>query len=168
MTRHRVAVFALLLAAAACGVPGRGGGSGEDGAGEAGSPGPELVVAGCYRFSEAPANQVLGLPWGIVLEREPLAEGWPLVERFPGVRRARTLSSPTRRTDHPFAYWRPLAGDSLEVGHPGGGGLALVLAPTDDGLGGRGRSTGDALRPGEAPGPRGPRPVRAERIPCPE
>lgn len=145
-------------------------GAGEGGEGAEGAEGAALAQAspaGCYRFEETEGSDALGLPWGVILEEEALGEGWPLMGRFEDVRRARTLASETRTTDHPFGYWRPVPGDSIEIGYPGGGGVTLTVAPTDDGFAGRGRGAGDALRPGEAPGPRPAHPVEGLRVSCP-
>lgn len=145
-------------------------GGGEGGEGAEGSETEALAqasLAGCYRFQETAGSDALGLPWGVVLEDEPLGEGWPLMDRFEEVHRARTLASETRRADHPFGYWRPIPGDSIEIGYPAGGGVTLTVAPTEGGFAGRGRGAGDAMRPGETPGPRPARPVEAERTPCP-
>nr|NIP58840.1 hypothetical protein [Gemmatimonadota bacterium]NIR79223.1 hypothetical protein [Gemmatimonadota bacterium]NIT87884.1 hypothetical protein [Gemmatimonadota bacterium]NIU31739.1 hypothetical protein [Gemmatimonadota bacterium]NIU36356.1 hypothetical protein [Gemmatimonadota bacterium] len=134
---------------------------------ETGTLAAQASPAGCYRFEDTTGGDALGLPWGVILEDEPLGEGWPLMDRFDDVHRARTLASETRRTDHPFGYWRPIPGDSIEIGYPGGGGVTLRVAPADGGLAGSGRGGGDAMRPGETPGPRPAQPVEAERTPCP-
>lgn len=157
---------ALLLLAPGCASSGAGEG------GE-GAEGPETAAlaqaspAGCYRFGETAGSDALGLPWGVILEEEPLGEGWPLMDRFDSVRLARTLASEARRTDHPFGYWRPVPADSIEIGYPGGGGVTLTVVPTESGLSGRGRGGGDAMRPGETPGPPPNHPVEARRVACP-
>lgn len=160
-----LALTTVLLAAACVGA-GSGNGDETGGIGAGAVPAQEPVV-GCYRFLETAGSEALGLPWGVILDEGPLEEGWPLVERFEEVRRARTATSETGRADVPFGYWRPVAGDSVEIGHPGGGGVVLVVAPADGGLAGTGRSAGDALQPGQEPGPRPSRPVRARRFECP-
>lgn len=125
------------------------------------------TLAGCYRFERNPGAEELRLPWGLLVRAEPLEEGWPLMERFDDVYAALTLESASRWIDHPFGYWRPVEGDSLQVGHPGGGGIVLVLAPREDGgLAGRGRDAGDAVRPGEDPGQRTSRAVRLDVVEC--
>lgn len=129
-------------------------------------PDPE-TLAGCYRFERNAGAEELRLPWGLLLRAEPLEEGWPLMERFDDVYTALTLESASRWIDHPFGYWRPVEGDSLQVGHPGGGGIVLVLAPREDGgLTGRGRDAGDAVRPGEDPSQRTSRSVRLDVVEC--
>jgi len=119
-------------------------------AGNAAPPGgPELP--GCYYAERNEAARVLGLPWGIELLTDSLT-GWPAIQQLAGVRQARTLT-PAGPQDHPFGYWRPLAaGDSVELGYPGGGAVLLELAVSADGhtLDGTGRALGDA-RPIGAP-----------------
>lgn len=156
---------AALLALSACAAGGSGdaGGGGADETTEAAD---RTGLPGCYRFRSDASSEALNLPWGVVLDDEPLGDAWPLMARFDDVRRARTATSPTGRADHPFGYWRPVAGDSVEIAHPGGGGLVLTMAPVAGGLEGRGRAAGDVLEPGETPGPRPSRPVSAERVEC--
>lgn len=128
---------------------------------------PGSAVAGCYQFRWDAGARALGLPWGLVLLDEPLGEGWLVARQFPAARRAETATSPTGREDHPFGYWRRTSGDSVEVGHPGGGaGFVLTLAPEGRDLVGRGAAVGDALAPGQPPGPAAPRPVVAFRVVC--
>jgi len=101
---------------------------------------------GCYQFAWNSEAARLGLPWGLVLMDEPLSEGWPIHARG-DVRSAATATSPSGRADHPFGYWLRTAGDSIEVGYPGGGGIVLVLSPEGPDLVGEGRAVGDAARP---------------------
>jgi hypothetical protein len=56
--------------------------------------------------------------------------------------------------------------DSIEIGHPGGGGVALTLAPAGRDLSGLGVAVGDAVPLGGAMGPRPPYPVIARRVTC--
>jgi hypothetical protein len=123
-------------------------------------------LVGCYQFEHDAGAKALGLPWGVVLEDAALGPGWPLVSDRPGVRRATTALSATDRADHPFGYWAPAQGDSIEIGHPGGGALVLTLTPSGQDLIGRGVAAGDAVRPGEAMGPRPSSPVVARRVLC--
>lgn len=122
-------------------------------------------LAGCYQFVRDAGAKALGLPWGFVLEDAPLGPGWPLVADRPGVRRAATALSATEREDHPFGYWAP-KGDSIEIGHPGGGGIVLTLGVVGQDLVGRGVAAGDAVPMGSAPGPRAPANVTARRVLC--
>lgn len=125
-------------------------------------------LTGCYRFERGDGSDALGLPWGIVLEDEELEGEWPIVDEFDRVREAGTLQSPSERTDHPFGYWRVTEEDSVEVGHPGGGGVTLVLGSDEEALVGGGRSAGDALAPGDESGARRTYMVRAVRVECGE
>lgn len=121
-------------------------------------------VTGCYQFEPEPAGARLGLPWGIEL-REELLEGWPGHEAS---RLARTWLTAETVADHPFGYWARSAVDSIRTGHPGGGGLDLMLAWNDEGLTGWGRAVGDVVLPDDPPGLRPPHPVRARRVACPD
>lgn len=121
---------------------------------------------GCYQFERGPGARALGLPWGVELEDVPLGPGWPLTTGIEGVRRALTETSPTERADHPFGYWRGIAADSVEIGHPGGGGVVLTLAREGQDLIGRGVAAGDAVSLGGPLGPRPPEPVVARRVLC--
>ena len=123
------------------------------------------ATAGCYQFVHDAGAKALGLPWGFVLEDAPLGPGWPLVSDRPGVLRASTALTATERADHPFGYWAP-KGDSIEIGHPGGGGIVLTLAPSGQDLIGQGVAAGDAVPMGGAMGPRPPSPVTARRVLC--
>lgn len=125
-------------------------------------------LAGCYRFERNAGAEELRLPWGLLLRTQPLEEGWPSMQRFDDVHAALTLESASRWVDHPFGYWRPTEGDSVEVGHPGGGGVVLVLAPEPegDGLAGRARDAGDVIRPGQDVPGRASHPVRLSAVEC--
>jgi hypothetical protein len=154
MTRRTLLALAPALASIAAACP------------PAGTTTAAAAPAGCYQFERDAGARALGLPWGFVLEDEPLGAGWPLVSDRPGVRRARTATSPTARADQPFGYWAPLTGDSIEIGHPGGGGVVLTLGRAGQDLVGRGVAAGDALPPGAAAGPRTPVGVVARRVLC--
>jgi len=135
-------------------------------------PNPQSAssLAGCYQFRWDAGARALGLPWGVVLLDEPLAEGWPATASLEGVQRAVTATSPTGRDDHPFGFWRPTSADSVQIGHPGGGGFTLTLAPDGPDLVGQGRAVGDAVGPGSGPAGAGTRqahPVVAHRVLCP-
>ena len=125
---------------------------------------PIVPVVGCYQIEWGRGASRLRLPWGFVLEDEPLEVGWPLLAGREGVRRALTATSPTEREDHPFGYWAPHGADSIEVGYPGGGGVVLALERRGQDLFGPGRPAGDAVRPGESPSLRVP--VVARRVLC--
>ncbi|MSR37134.1 MAG: hypothetical protein EXR95_10935 [Gemmatimonadetes bacterium] len=127
---------------------------------------PADPAVGCYQFERNAWARTLGLPWGLVLEDAGLGTGWPLLADRTDVRRAATATSPTQRADHPLGYWAPAAGDSIEVGHPGGGGLVLTLARSGRDLIGRGVAAGDAVPLGGASGPRAPVTVVARRVLC--
>lgn len=122
---------------------------------------------GCYRFEEGEGAEALRLPWGFLLKDQALEGRWPLMERFDSVWAARTLREDGEPTDHPFGYWRITPSDSVEVGHPGGGGVVLVLGEDEEALVGRGRSAGDALPPGAEPDRRA-YDIRAVRVDCSE
>jgi hypothetical protein len=122
------------------------------------------AVAGCYQFRWDEGARALGLPWGFELRTGPL-EGWPNLE---GARTAVTRPTSTSAADHPFGFWRPAQGDSIMLGHPGGGGFALTLAPAGDDLVGWGRATGDAVAPGETTPGADLHAVKALRVVCPD
>jgi hypothetical protein len=122
-------------------------------------------VAGCWQFRWDEGARTLGLPWGVVLHDEPLPGDWPLAAS-PEPMLAETATSPTGREDHPFGYWRLTEADSVEIGHPGGGGFTLTLVLEGDDLVGSGVAVGDAVRPGEPFGPRPSQPVLARRVLC--
>jgi hypothetical protein len=121
-------------------------------------------LTGCYQFERTAEARELGLPWGFELLGGALSE-WP---NLPEGRRARTRVTAERTADHPFAFWRPVAGDSIQVGHPGGGGFALSLVRDGRVLRGTARAVGDAVRFGESFQPRDPRPVVAWKVVCPD
>jgi len=131
-------------------------------------PSPQAAaLAGCYQFRWDAGARALGLPWGVVLLDEPLAEGWPLTASLEGVRRAVTATSPSGRDDHPFGFWRPTSADSVQIGHPAGGGFTLTLAPDGPDLVGQGRAVGDAVAPDQdRAGARQTHPVVAQRVLC--
>ena len=129
-------------------------------------PARTVSAAGCYQFERNDGARALGLPWGVELLAEPLGPGWPLWTDVSGVRSARTATGPVERDDHPFGYWRVTAGDSIEIGHPGGGGAVLTLGPGGQDLVGRGNAAGDAVPLGGASGDRTPAPVVARRVLC--
>lgn len=119
-------------------------------------------LTGCYQFEWTEAARELGLPWGFELLDEPFVR--------PGYEEARvavTRLSATRRADHPFQYWRPAAGDSIDLGYAGRGAFSLTLAPGGGDLFGVGVSVGDAVGLGREPD-RSPRPVTARRVLCPD
>lgn len=126
-------------------------------------PSPDEAVLGCYQFQWTEEAAELGLPWGFELLARAL-EGWG---NIPDGRVARTRVTEDVTRDHPFAYWRPVAGDSVHVGHPGGGGISLTLRPEGPDLVGTARPVGDAVAPGEDLDPRPARPVVARRVVCP-
>jgi hypothetical protein len=123
-------------------------------------------LAGCYYFQRDTVAESLRLPWGVRL-RDVALEGWPAQADREGAREATTLTGRSE-VDHPFGYWAPLPGDSIEVGYPAGGGLLLQLGVVDHDLAGTARPVGDVLQPGQEPGPRPSRNVRLVWARCPE
>lgn len=124
------------------------------------------ALVGCYQFERNAGARALGLPWGVELQESGLGPGWPLLSDRAGARRAATATSATAREDHPFAYWAPAAADSIEIGHPGGGGIVLTLAVIGADLIGAGAAAGDAVPLGGSLQPRAPVPVVARRVLC--
>jgi hypothetical protein len=121
----------------------------------------------CYYFERDAAAEALRLPWGVMLLPEPL-EGWPAIQQLPGVRPAVTLVAHEQAASFPFGYWRPLGADSLEIGHPAGGGIVLTLEAEPMRLTGTARELGDAVPPGAAPpGSRPATRVSLVRAQCP-
>lgn len=118
-------------------------------------------LAGCYYFEQDAVFQELQLPWGFRLLDQPL-EGWPALQQLEDVRVATTLTG-RDEVDHPFGYWRPLAGDSLLVGYPAGGGFSLRIELDANEM------TGSILPVGDAGlGERTARPVGIIHARCPE
>lgn len=126
---------------------------------------PTADLAGCYYFERDAAAEQLRLPWGVRLLDRPL-EGWPAIQQLEGVRVASTLTA-QGDVDHPFGFWRPLAGDSVHIGYPAGGGLSLRLAVETGGLAGTARPVGDA-RPLAGAADRPLRAVSLMHARCPE
>lgn len=122
-------------------------------------------LQGCFYFVQDETARSLRLPWGVRLLQDSL-EGWPAMANHQGVHSAATLH-PDGDRDHPFGYWRPLAGDSLEIGYPAGGGMVMRLRVGDDELAGTVRPVGDAVSLQED-GRRAPAPVTLTRALCPE
>ena len=129
------------------------------------------ALLGCWYFEQEDALQIR-LPWGVRLTQDSL-EGWPALQGLEGVRRASTLT-PSGSQDFPFGFWRlSPGGDSLDLGHPGGGGLAVdVETPAQDAsppvLAGTVRPVGDVLRSGDSSAADQPLPVRLSRARCPQ
>lgn len=121
---------------------------------------PELV--GCYQFHWDEQARELGLPWGFELLPGELA-GWSNV---PDARIALTRTGEGGTRDHPFRYWSTGEGDTVRIGHPGGGGFALALVPEGRNLVGTARPVGDVVMPGQQEPDRSPRPVMAYRVVC--
>ncbi|MDX1675075.1 MAG: hypothetical protein R3314_09805 [Longimicrobiales bacterium] len=120
---------------------------------------------GCYFFQEGEAVERFRLPAGVRLTDRPL-EGWPTVMQRGDAKVATTLTA-TGETDHPFAYWLEQPGDSLEVGYPLGGTVALDLAVGDGVLEGTVHSMSDMMSYGGG-SPPDPMAVRLERGHCPD
>lgn len=118
---------------------------------------------GCWYFDRDAAATALNLPWGIRLAGDALS-GFAGLEQRGEPRIARTLD-PDAEQDHPFGYWLPIAGDSIEIGYPAGGGMVLRVAGGDTSLSGTARAVGDVVAPG-AP-PRQTHAIRLTRAQCP-
>lgn len=118
---------------------------------------------GCWYFERDAAATALNLPWGVQLDGDALT-GWPALERRGGARVARTIQA-EGAAQHPFGYWM-MAGDSIEIGHPGGGGLLLTLDARATAMSGVATALGDAITPNSSA--RTPRAVRLTRAQCPE
>ena len=129
------------------------------------------ALLGCWYFEPESAGEEARLPWGVELTADSL-EGWPAVQSLGGVRRAATLTASGPR-DFPIGYWRPSAdGDSLNLGHPGGGGLAVDVAvparsESEPALVGTVQPVGDVVQARASNTTRQPRPVRLTRARCP-
>lgn len=121
-------------------------------------------LVGCFYFQQDTTGEIR-LPWGIRLLPDSL-QGFPAMASYEGVRQAATLT-PEGDADHPFGHWRPLAGDSIHVGYPGGGGISLRLATRPDTLSGTARGVGDAA-PVNGTLDRQQHPVTLTRARCPE
>lgn len=129
------------------------------------------ALVGCWYFEQTDGEGRVHLPWGVQLTEDSIV-GFPAVQALDGVRRAATLTS-SGEQDFPIGYWRPLAGDSLELGYPAGGGLVVHAAVPAGGvdvpvLAGTVRAVGDVVEPSD-PGrtPEEPRPVRLTWARCP-
>ena len=118
---------------------------------------------GCWYFERDAAATALNLPWGIRLSGDDLTGHAGLAAR--GEPRVAVTLDPDAERDHPFGYWLPIAGDSLEVGYPAGGGIVLRVSRGDTSFSGTARELGDAMLPGAAP--RTPHAVRLIRAQCP-
>lgn len=116
---------------------------------------------GCWYFERDEHASALNLPWGVRLAADALADA----PAHHDARAARTLQA-DGEADHPFGFWAPIAGDSILIGYPAGGGLVLRLAGGDTSMHGIARPVGDVVAPG-AP-PRAERPVHLSRAQCPE
>lgn len=158
MASHRVPPIMALAALAA------GGLLATACAGQPEQPEPR-PLAGCYYFVQDRTAEQLRLPWGVRLHDRPL-EGWPAIQQRTGVHRASTLTG-SDEVDFPFGYWIRTAGDSVEIGYPGGGGLVLELAIDDTGLRGTARPVGDALEPPATRPERTSHPVELTWAGCP-
>lgn len=149
-------LIAALLTFAGCGA----GGGASGGAVSAADRPPPL---GCYQIEWNADMARMGLPWGFELWAEPLGE-----EGDATAYRAVTRVTATRRSDVPFNVWRRIDDERIRVGYaPVGGALSLALHPEGDALVGTVQAVGDALEPGQDPGPRPPEFVRAWRVVCP-
>lgn len=122
---------------------------------------PLREVPGCYYFVQDQDARALRLPWGVRLRGHALT-GWAGSRSRGEPYGASTLTAEGEQ-DHPFGYWLETPADSIEVGHPGGGGMVLMLAREGTALTGTARPVGDAgLEPARV------RPVRLTWARCPE
>ncbi len=103
-------------------------------------PGGEL----CYRFVEGEAASTLRLPWGFALSGDSIPGMSDPGDRLA----AATLAEDGVRSDVPFGAWRPLEGDSVQVGPVVTGSLQLRLSVSDSLLSGQARPIGDVAGPG--------------------
>jgi len=117
--------------------------------------------AGCWYFERDEHATALNLPWGIRLTDREL----PDAPAHAGARAARTLQA-DGEAEFPFGFWAAIAGDSIVIGYPAGGGLLLRLAGGDTSMHGIARPVGDAIAPGGQARP--DRPVHLSRAQCPE
>ena len=115
---------------------------------------------GCWYFERDAHATALNLPWGVRLLENELADA-PAHE---DARAARTLHA-DGEAEFPFGFWAPIAGDSIVVGYPAGGGLVLRLAGGDTSMHGIARPVGDVIVPGATA--RADRPVHLSRAQCP-
>lgn len=106
------------------------------------------------------------MPAAVALDSLPL-QGWDrFAERYEKVFQARTFETPSARAgDTPFAYWRPLEGNSVVVGHPGAmAGMTLRMRERSGELGGTILAFTDVMTPGRTG--RDSTAVRIMRTPC--
>jgi len=108
--------------------------------------GPEDEL--CYRFETNEAAEALDLPHGIMLAGDAPQGLADAGDR----KRALTLTADGSRGEIPFAAWRPLNGDSLQVDPAVTGRIQLRMAATAEGLTGSGRPIGDVITPGRVDG----------------
>lgn len=158
-------VSAALWCVALASVAGCGGATGADAQVEPVPPAaPEAGEVRCWAFEENEAADALGLPWGLALMGHPVPE-----LREPGDRRAAaTLDASGTRSEVPFGSWRPLPGDSVQVGPVAMGSLQLRLAVREEGLTGVARSIGDVAGPWAEAGAGPVEGVVARPAPCPD
>ena len=108
--------------------------------------GPEDEL--CYRFETNGAAEALDLPHGIMLAGDAPQGMADAGDR----RRALTLTADGSRGEIPFAAWRLLDGDSLQVDPAVTGRIQLRMVATSEGLTGSGRPIGDVITPGREDG----------------
>lgn len=131
-------------------------------------------LIGCYQVTVHPDGTEAdraswSLPSVIRLSDGPVPE-WPgLRQQFgDSVYQVRSWQQ-ERWRDIPFAYWRPVEGDSIHLAHPGAlAGVTMVLAVPGDTLEGRITTHTDVLRPGETVPRTSSAPVEARRVTCPD
>ncbi|HEX6589432.1 MAG TPA: hypothetical protein VF039_10440 [Longimicrobiales bacterium] len=116
---------------------------------------------GCWYFERDEHAAALNLPWGVRLLGDALQDA----PAHGDARAARTLEA-TGEAGFPFGFWAPIAGDSIVIGYPAGGGLLLRLAGGDTSMHGIARPVGDVIAPGATARP--DRPVQLSRAQCPE
>jgi hypothetical protein len=157
----RAALWCVALAA----VAGCGGATRADAPTEAVPPAAlEEGEVGCWAFEENAATEALDLPWGLALMGHPVPG-----LREPGDRRAAaTLDGSGTRSEVPFGSWRPLPGDSVQVGPVAMGSLQLRLAVGEEELTGLARSIGDVAGPWAEAGAAPVEGVVARPVPCPD
>jgi hypothetical protein len=136
-------------------------------------PLPEQV-AGCYELEfwsgePGPEAERQRAAWGsaptVKLDTAKLTV-WPsLVQQYGTVFVAHSITE-GRAWDHPFNYWRFVAGDSLFIGHPGAlAGVSMTLHIEGQDL--RGEITSFTDERVEGKPSTGTAPVLARRVECP-
>ena len=132
-------------------------------------------VSGCYRLElwpgeSGPETERRRAAWGtaptVRLDTTRLT-AWPsLLQAYGTVFVAYSITESGEVRDHPFNYWRFVAGDSLFVGHPGAlAGVSMMLHMEGQDLRGEITSFSDVRVEGRPSTTKSP--VLARRVTCP-